>query len=266
VGVTQPAEPRRGLEAALAALESETQGLIKAISELGGRAKRLRAAASEGRMRDIPVALEQAVDRADALAQVARSVRDSWTFEAEAWFASGDYSLELLGHATATGVKAFESDERILCYPAVLQVNAGDTSVTIDRKKERRVRPSFLARRLRTLQERGPRFRPDAFLESLARAYDLVVASSGVRPGSVVKLVDVHRVLTIMPGASRDYDPQEFARDIYLLDQSGLVTSKSGRTLSLPASALTRSGVLRTVTRDGQRKDYAGISFEGSRR
>lgn len=260
--MTGPAEPREDLETALSALEAETQSLIKAVNELGGRAKRLRSAASEGRIRDIPSALEQAVDRADALAHAARHVRDSWRFESEAWFADGGYLSELLDHAVAAGVTAFESDDRILCYPAVLQVHPGDTSVTIDRKKERRIRPSFLVRRLRVLQERGARFKPEAFLEALSRAYDLVVATSGVRPGAAVKLLDVHRVLTIMPGAARDYDPQEFARDIYLLDQSGLVTTKNGRVLSLPASALTRSGVLRTVTRDGQRKDYAGISFE----
>jgi hypothetical protein len=66
-----------------------------------------------------------------------------------------------------------------------------------------------------------------------------------------------------MPGMARDYTKPEFARDVYLLDQSGIVTTRRGRRMSLPASALTRSaGVLRTVTRTGQSKDYAGISFE----
>jgi hypothetical protein len=79
-----------------------------------------------------------------------------------------------------------------------------------------------------------------------------------------VKLVDVYRVLTIMPGARREYDKQEFARDLYLLDQSGLTETRDGRRLHLPASALTRgSGVLVTVTRSGQQKVYAGISLEG---
>jgi hypothetical protein len=68
-----------------------------------------------------------------------------------------------------------------------------------------------------------------------------------------------------MPGAAREYTKQEFARDLYLLDQSGAVITRGGRTLTLPASALTRgSGVLHTVTRSGQSKVYAGISFEES--
>ena len=69
-----------------------------------------------------------------------------------------------------------------------------------------------------------------------------------------------------MPGASREYSKQEFARDLYLLDQSGIIKTNAGRVLSLPASALTRttSGVLSTVTRAGQPKLYAGICFEGT--
>ena len=66
--------------------------------------------------------------------------------------------------------------------------------------------------------------------------------------------------------SAKEYSRQELARDLYLLDQSGVTTTRDGRVLALPASALTRdSGVLRTVTRSGQDKVYAGISFEGGR-
>ena len=67
-----------------------------------------------------------------------------------------------------------------------------------------------------------------------------------------------------LPGAARDYTRQEFARDMYLLDQSGLVSVKDGLRMSLPASALTRGdGVLTTVTRAGQPEVYAGVAFAG---
>ena len=130
----------------------------------------------------------------------------------------------------------------------------------IDKKKERRTRPSVVVAHLAALQQREPNFRPQPFIESLARAYDLVAP----RKGATVKLVDVYAVFTLLPGSARDYTKPEFARDIYLLDQSGVTTTKDGRTLRLPASALTRgSGVLSTVTRTGQVKMYAGITFEG---
>jgi hypothetical protein len=115
---------------------------------------------------------------------------------------------------------------------------------------------------LAALQDRPPKFKADAFIETLAAAYDLVVASKHLRSGAPARLVDVHSVLTLLPGAARDYTRQEFARDLYLVDQSGKVDTKDGRRLSLPASAMTRSGpVLTTVTRTGQAKIYAGLAF-----
>lgn len=169
----------------------------------------------------------------------------------------------MLHLAAAEGVSAFESDGRILSYPVIVSISAGDTTVVIDKKKDKRTRPTVLVRTLAALGGRPPKFKPDAFLEALATAYDLLVARKAHRPGSVVKLVDLHGVLTVLPGSSRDYNKQEFARDLYLLDQSGVITTRSGRTLHLPASALTRgSGVLTTVSQSGQEKVYAGINFE----
>lgn len=161
-------------------------------------------------------------------------------------------------------MQAFESDDRILSYPVIVAVSAADTTLLVDKKKERRVRPSVVVRHLLALQQRPPKFKPEAFIASLAAAYDLVTGTKGARRGAPVKLIDVHAVLTLLPGAARDYTRQEFARDVYLLDQSGLVETKDGRQMGLPASALTRgSGVLTTVARSGQTKVYAGISFVG---
>jgi len=130
--------------------------------------------------------------------------------------------------------------------------------VVIDKKKERRIRPSVLVRHLADLQDRPPKFKPEGFLETLATAYRLVTT----RPGAVATLARVYSVLTLLPGAGRDYTKPEFARDLYLLDQSGVTVTKDGRVMSLPASALTRgSGVLTTVTRSGRVKVYAGIAF-----
>lgn len=251
------------LEQALDVLGSDAQRLVQALAAATRVAKRIKSSAGDGSVRDVAPLLDAAVRLAEEAAMVARAVRDDWRFDVAEWFASGEYKKELLAVAAAAGVKAFESDERILCYPAIVQVAGSDVSVVIDKKRDRRVRPSAVVARLQLLQGKEPRFRPEAFLESLAAAYDLVIASKKMRPGAPVKLVDIHRVLTIMPGSSRDYTTPELARDIYLLDQSGVVRTKSGRAMSLPASALTRSaGVLRTVTRTGQSKDYAGISFE----
>ncbi|MBA2638823.1 MAG: hypothetical protein H0U77_02240 [Nocardioidaceae bacterium] len=101
-------------------------------------------------------------------------------------------------------------------------------------------------------------------MASLAAGYDLVVARQGKQPGAVVRLLDIYGVLTLLPGAGRDYGKQEFTRDLYLLDQDGETTTKrDGRRLRWAASSGTRqAGVLTTVARGGQQQRYWGIAFE----
>jgi hypothetical protein len=250
------------LEEALEAVEGNADAAIKSLNAALSAAKRAKSAALLGQIRD----LEQAMDAASALVGQATTavgdLRGDWQFDVGEWFASGQYAKELLSSAAEAGVQAFESDDRILCYPAIVQVSAADATIVVDKQKDRRVRPSVVVRHLEALQQRPPKFKPEAFIETLANGYDYVVGAKGLRRGAAAKLVDVHKVLTLLPGASRDYTRQEFARDLYLLDQSSIVDVKDGRRMSLPASAMTRSGgVLTTVTRAGQTKVYAGLAF-----
>ena len=62
------------------------------------------------------------------------------------------------------------------------------------------MRPSVVVGHLAALQQRPPKFKPEAFIETLAAAYDLVVGSKRLRPGAPARLVDVHQVLTLLPG------------------------------------------------------------------
>lgn len=256
-----PSSGPGSLEQALAAIEQEADVALRALGAAVREAKRAKSAAAVGQVRELGQALDAAVRLADRAAEAARDLRRDWRFDVPGWFTSGGYTKELLATASDGGVRAFESDERILSYPVVVQVVPAEAALVIDKKKDRRVRPSVVVRHLAALQDRPPNFKAPAFIESLARAYDLVVAERNGRLGSVVRLVDVHRVLTLLPGSARDYSVQEFVRDIYLLDQSGVVEVKDGRRLTLPASALTRSIPLVTVTRGGQTKVYAGIAF-----
>ena len=255
--------PTDGLELALTRFEREASAAVRSLTAALREAKKLETAAAGGMLRELRSGLDVAPKLADQASRAVADLRDAWTFDEQAYFAGGGFRAEVLAVAAEQGVQAFEADDRILSYPAIVQVSPSDSTVLIDKKKDRRVRPSVLVKTLKALQARPPRFKAEAYLESLATAYDLTVAHGGVRPGSTVKLVDVYAVLTVLPGSARDYTKQEFARDLYLLDQSGETVTRDGRTLGLPASALTRgSGVLTTVARTGQAKVYAGISFE----
>jgi hypothetical protein len=157
----------------------------------------------------------------------------------------------------------FAEDDRFLCYPSIVRVLPGDLALEIDRKKARGIRPSVVVAQLAKAQRAGPRFKPAPFLASLVGAYDLVVAGQGKEPGAVVRLLDVYNALTLLPGQSRDYTRAEFARDLYLLDQSGETAGPGGRRLRWAASSGTRqAGVLSTVAMSGQQQRYWGIAIE----
>ncbi|MDQ2826833.1 MAG: hypothetical protein M3Y04_07730 [Actinomycetota bacterium] len=253
------------LEQALAEIERDADSAVRGLTAALKEAKKVKAAAAAGQLKELRQGLDSAVRMAAAAAATAKDVRDGWTFDEQGYFAGGGYTKEVLALATEEGVQAFESDDRILCYPAIVQV-AADNTVVIDKKKDRRTRPSVLVATLKALQSRPPKFKAETFLAALVTGYDLVRARHGARPGATVKLADVYSVLTVLPGSARDYTKQEFARDLYLLDQSGITRANDGRTLQLPASALTRgsaAGLFTTVTRSGQAKMYAGISLDG---
>jgi hypothetical protein len=145
----------------------------------------------------------------------------------------------------------------------LLRLLPGEAAVEIDKVRERRVRPSVLVDRLARTQQRAPRFKAETFLDSLRAGYELLVSSGDKKPDGVVRLVDVWSVLTMLPGQRGQYSKQEFARDLYLLDQSGVTsTPRNPRELRWSASTGTKgAGVLVTVALSGQRQYYWGVSF-----
>lgn len=251
-----------GLEAALAATEERVDAALKATAAVTRELKKAKAGAQRGQLRDLRRALSAAAGLADDAAKAAAGAGSSFDFDEQEHLRSGSYARELLEEAAARDVAMFEADERLLCYPSLIKVLPGDAAVEIDRRRERRLRPSVLMGLLAVSQARPPRFQPNPFLESLERAYDLVRSEKQQREGAVVRLVDVWGVLTLLPGQQRDYTRAEFARDLYLLDSSAVATTKSGRALRWHASSGTRGpGTLVTVAQTGQQQLYWGISF-----
>ena len=250
-------------EAALSATEAQAAATLQSAAALTRELKRVKAGSAAGQARELRRALEAAETLAAQLAEATRSLRAGYDFDEQGYLASGAYAKELLATAAAVGVDVFEEDERLLCYPSLVRILPDQAALEIDRKRERRLRPSVVVALLAAAQRRGPRFRPEPFLDSLRTAYELVVARDGRKPDAVIRLIDVWAVLTVLPGQGREYTKQEFTRDLYLLDQSGLATtSRSSRRLRWSASTGTKGvGVLTTVTRGGQPRRYWGIAF-----
>ena len=253
---------RNGIEGALAATEDEVDAALKVAGAVTRELRKAKAGAARGQVRELRKALAAAAGYAAESAQAARAAEASFDFDDQGHLASGAFAEELVEAADAAGVTMVESDQRLLCYPSLIKLLPADAAIEIDRRRERRLRPSVLVALLAAAQKRPPRFRAETFLESLEAAYDLVRAKQDKRDGVVLPLVDLWTVLTLLPGQQREYTKPEFARDLYLLDASGVAATKSGRGLRWHASTGTRgTGTLVTVAQSGQQQLYWGASF-----
>lgn len=250
-------------EETLAAAERTVDGVLKTAAAVTRDLRRALAGARTGQIRDARKALAAAQATATTLAEQARALHDGFDLDEQAYLASGAYTKELIVAAEAKGVTMFEEDDRLLCYPSLVRVLPGEAAVEIDKVRERRLRPSVLIGLLAKTQERAPRFKAEPFLDSLRAGYELLVAGEEKKSDGVVRLIDVWSVLTMLPGQRAQYSKQEFARDLYLLDQSGVTTTtRSPRRLRWSASTGTKgAGVLVTVARSGQQQRYWGVSF-----
>jgi len=249
-------------ESALGGTADGATAALKSASILTRELRKAKAAAASGEVRELRRALDAAGDLAHELSFTVQDVRAGFDLDESAYLGSGEYAKELLALAAERGLAMFEEDDRLLCYPSIVRVVPGDALVEIDRRRERRLRPSALIGLLSAAQQRPPRFRGSQFLESLATGYELVVARTEKKPDAVVRLVDIWSVLTLLPGQGKEYTRPEFARDLYLLDQSSERVTRAGRALRWHASSGTRTaGVLTTVARTGQQQRYWGVSF-----
>jgi len=250
-------------ETMLSTAERDIDATLRGANATVRELKKALAAARTGQVRDLRKALAAAETATASLAADTRALGAGLEIDEQEYLTSGAYVKELLAVAEAQGLTIVEEDNLLLCYPSLLRLLPADTAIEIDKVRERRLRPSVLVAALARAQERDVRFKPDAFLDGLRGAYELLVSGEGKRPDGVVRLLDIWAALTMLPGQRAQYSKQEFARDLYLLDRSGVThTARSPRSLRWSASTGTKgSGTLVTVAPSGQQQRYWGVSF-----
>ncbi|MBI3246179.1 MAG: hypothetical protein HYZ50_06700 [Deltaproteobacteria bacterium] len=257
---------QNNLEQALAKTEAEADAACKAATAALRTLKKFRAAAQTGNLRELPKLIETAEQTISELQQQLAKAKTTWDFDEDAYLSNGAFVAELLATAKQTGVSMYERDDRLYCYPTLIRVLANDRAVVIDKARERRLRPSVLVHHLQDLQNRPVRFKSEAFLESLHDAYTTAVKTRGKErrdTSAIVPLVEIYDLFTLLPGQAKEYSRQEFARDLYLLDQSDVTTARNGAAISFHAARGNEapSKVIPIVTKTGQAKAYYGISF-----
>ena len=250
--------------------ERAAASTIKSAASLGKLAKRLEKAAKEGNIAAIKRAQGELGNAVKALAQEMDNAVKVWPFQddEEERYLRDDYAAELRAMAAQKGLTIYERDGRLVSHPSMVRIQPGDRAVRIDRKKVSTIRPSHLVSLLLENQKKPGRFGSGPFLESLYEVYSELIREDDsdrlVRGTSrVVPLERIYKLLTSLPGSSREYDRTDFARDLYLLETSGPTKTKSGATVSFPASTGTKSGrgLFTFVEPDGRDVLYYGVRF-----
>jgi hypothetical protein len=255
------------LENSLASTESDVAISLKMAQTVVSALKKYSNALKAGNLKELQTAVVEIEKNEMALRQQIATTKAGWTFDVDAYLNNG-FLKEVLDTAEQKGVRIYERDDRLYCYPVLIRVLPSEWSVQIDKTREKKLRPSVLVNKLKELQKKPPRFRTEGFLEALYSAYQKAVLLKRKDlsvSGRVIALLEIYELFTLLPGQSREYSKQEFARDIYLLDKSGTAVTRDGSKVSFPASTGTKypGKTLNVINENGEEKRYYGIAFTG---
>ena len=259
----------RGLEDTLAALDAQLADAEKLAANLLKAARRVRRAAKEGMVANLPAALAAAKAEADRTSEPFARAAATLGYDVADAFANGAWLDELAAAAKAAGVVLVRRDGRVTAYPVALRLDARAQGVRIGRKLEKRIRPSFVAAQLKALQQRPERFNARQFLDRLFSLYDSKARAEDPdwrpnRPGEgpLVSLADLHDLLTLLPAAVADYPQEEFVADLLRLDRQPDATDSRGRRFELSGSTGRKGGRRLTLFDEtGEQHDYYAIRF-----
>ncbi len=263
--------PATSLEETLADWDEQLAGLERQAAQVLRSARRLRKAAHEGAVAGFPAAINDLRDNAAKLQDSVGQAAVAPDIDLAASFANGRF-VDELSHAAATAeVLLVQREGRITAFPVVLRLDARTQGVRVGRRLERRIRPSFLARQLRAIQQRPGRFNARSFLDRLLRAYAVLAARQmpdwqANRPGDgpLVPLSDIHDLLTLLPAAAADYPLEEFLVDLLRLDREPDARTARGHRFELGGSTGTKGGKrLSVFDESGVQHDYFAIRFSG---
>jgi len=233
---------------------------VRAAAALTKELRSARDAARVGHCRGLADAISRASSEVDSLVTEVETLRATWAFDARAYLNDGGFTAEVTAAASAAGIRIEPLGERLVAFPSVIRVCPDLVAVEIDGRRETGLRPANIVAALGVSRKRARQFRADAFLEALETAY--LRLSPDPPDGRILRLADVWELLTLLPGRAREYSQAEFARDLNLLDESGVTVSRAGRRMTFAGSSGTRGDASLTgIDRNGRPHLYWGVSF-----
>ena len=255
-----------GFEQGFADTERAAASTVKSAGDVSRAARALERAAKTGSINAMRRAQAELHTAISALNQEAANAGNCWPFQPddEEGYLREHFSEELRAESQARGLRIHQRDEQLIASPSIIRVLPAARAVRIDQKQVSTIRPSHLAGLLRASQEKPARFNGRNFIEALHSAYTILI--SGQLPqqrleGSqfpAIPLARVYELITVMPGASREYSRTDFARDLYRLDTDGPKTTRRGNRLQFHSG---RQSSIAFVDRDGRTITYYNVAF-----
>ena len=251
-------------ESGFADSERAASAATKSVHNLAGALKQLGKAAAKGELAAMRKAAERASTLLQSVLQDVGNAATAWPFspDSEESYLRDSYANEIMDKAKAEAIPIQRLDDGYLAYPSILRISPLERTVTVDRKSLRGIRPSLVVNALKAIQTATPKHNPAKFINMLHHSYQLLV---GKEYGKTLALSTVYDSLTQLPRSALTYAKSDFARDLFVLDQSGVTESRSGATISLPASTGTKGGrgTFSFVSPQGEPITYYGIQFQG---
>lgn len=261
------------LEQAFESTENAAETARKSAAAVVSQTRALLKAAHTGNIAAIKRIQGRLRDSANQLTLDVNVAIESWdlTDDEEQAFFEEQYVESLQAAADQLDLKLYDRDGFLISYPSIVRILAADRAVRVDRKKVSTIRTSYLADLLHKNQQKTSSFSSQRFLESVYGVYKDVAElhrTSGAlesQSSPVVPLARIYKLMTSLPGAAREYDRSDFARDLYMVDSDGPQMTRNGATVSFPSSTGTRqrkSDLFSFMGPDGDNVEFYGIRFQ----
>jgi len=251
-------------ESGFADTEKAAAGAAKAAAALKAAANALQKAARVGDIGRMRKTIDRLGEAAKAVDQAATNAREAWPFspEDEEKYLRNGYRREITEAAELGGISIFARDDDLIAFPCILRIDAAARCVRIDRARQPELRPQHLVGILRAARMGHQRLDNQQFLEVLFLAYRQLTESQSV--GTTLPLARIYKTITLLPWVARDYGRQEFARDLLVLNASGISATRQGYRFDLPGSTAIRlspNDTFATADERGETITFYGIRF-----
>ncbi len=199
--------------------------------------------------------------------RIAESIKQNVeSFDVKAYFKDGDFAEQLLESCQEKSIDVKGDYPVYEMFPYRVRIDEETQDIYLDKKRVQCVRPSALAKQVKTGQEKLMKasFNAQSFLNELADAYDLAMmkAKGKKAPESDLYLTDLYKLMVPMARSKKEYDLQSFAFDLARLyaRTSEVKTVKDGRMYQLGPCREGKKAV-RILDGEGKEEFLSTIRF-----